>query len=1040
MKKTMRLLMVAFISMCSLIAFAQGKKSVSGTVADNSGNPLTGVTIKVKGAKTSVVSDAQGNFTIAIPGSTATLQISSVGYTPTDVRVTAGSPVTVSLKQNTEQLNEVIVTALGIKKEKKSIGYTAQDVKGESLVQAREPNLTNALTGKVAGLQIARSGNGLGGSSQILLRGNNSLSGLSQPLIVVDGVPMDNSTGRVGIGATNDFWNPSLDMGNGLSDINADDIASITVLKGPAAASLYGSLGGNGVILITTKTGKKQPGLGFSVSSSVGFEKVFTRADMQNQFGQGSTGIYDSSAGTSWGPKITGQLVNDWSGKNTPLRAYDNAANFFNTGIVSNQEISFQQQYKSTSIYTSYNRFDAKSMVPGSKLIRNNITARAVTKFGNNENWTLDSKIQFINAEADNRSLVGQNSGMFASIYNLPVTLDLTQFSAATDNLGKMIWYNKSGTNPYWSTKYNQNSDIRNRFFLYGSLKHNFTSWLKGEINAGADMYTTNTESKVYTGSLSNNSYGLGKQTYQQTNYSAMFTASKDNLIGKLGGALMVGGNLMSYQNSALNASTSKLNVPNLFSINNSVGMPDFGQSFSQKKINSLYGSVDVNFDQYLFLNATFRNDWSSALSKANQSYFYPSVSLSYVFTDMFRKTGINMPSWLSYGKLRGTYAMAGSDLDPYQLYNTYFIGNDPNGNTTAYSNSTLYDSTVRSQLMKSIEGGLEMRFLHNRIGFDLSIYKTNSTRQLINLPLDPLSGYSSKKINAGDVQNSGVELVIDGQVLSNPKGLNWTVGFNYSHNNNVVKSIYPNVPRYGLGGFDNIQILAVEGQKYGEIYGSQIYRVSSPTDPSYGKWILKNGLPQPTPGAPVRLGNQQANALLGFTNTFSYKGFGLSFQIDARIGGKIFSGTAFSMERSGTAGWTVANGRDSLIVPGVVFDAGQNKYVPNTTKISTQQYWVSGLAGSGNLGITEANLYDASNVRLRNIQLSYTLPKSVLQRSFVQKAIVSVSCNNVWLISSHMHGIDPESSYATGTPAVGFENGAAPTSRIFYVNLALGF
>ncbi|MBS1495797.1 MAG: SusC/RagA family TonB-linked outer membrane protein [Bacteroidetes bacterium] len=1036
----MRLLMVAFISMCSLIAFAQGKKSVSGTVADNSGNPLTGVTIKVKGAKTSVVSDAQGNFTIAIPGSTATLQISSVGYTPTDVRVTAGSPVTVSLKQNTEQLNEVIVTALGIKKEKKSIGYTAQDVKGESLVQAREPNLTNALTGKVAGLQIARSGNGLGGSSQILLRGNNSLSGLSQPLIVVDGVPMDNSTGRVGIGATNDFWNPSLDMGNGLSDINADDIASITVLKGPAAASLYGSLGGNGVILITTKTGKKQPGLGFSVSSSVGFEKVFTRADMQNQFGQGSTGIYDSSAGTSWGPKITGQLVNDWSGKNTPLRAYDNAANFFNTGIVSNQEISFQQQYKSTSIYTSYNRFDAKSMVPGSKLIRNNITARAVTKFGNNENWTLDSKIQFINAEADNRSLVGQNSGMFASIYNLPVTLDLTQFSAATDNLGKMIWYNKSGTNPYWSTKYNQNSDIRNRFFLYGSLKHNFTSWLKGEINAGADMYTTNTESKVYTGSLSNNSYGLGKQTYQQTNYSAMFTASKDNLIGKLGGALMVGGNLMSYQNSALNASTSKLNVPNLFSINNSVGMPDFGQSFSQKKINSLYGSVDVNFDQYLFLNATFRNDWSSALSKANQSYFYPSVSLSYVFTDMFRKTGINMPSWLSYGKLRGTYAMAGSDLDPYQLYNTYFIGNDPNGNTTAYSNSTLYDSTVRSQLMKSIEGGLEMRFLHNRIGFDLSIYKTNSTRQLINLPLDPLSGYSSKKINAGDVQNSGVELVIDGQVLSNPKGLNWTVGFNYSHNNNVVKSIYPNVPRYGLGGFDNIQILAVEGQKYGEIYGSQIYRVSSPTDPSYGKWILKNGLPQPTPGAPVRLGNQQANALLGFTNTFSYKGFGLSFQIDARIGGKIFSGTAFSMERSGTAGWTVANGRDSLIVPGVVFDAGQNKYVPNTTKISTQQYWVSGLAGSGNLGITEANLYDASNVRLRNIQLSYTLPKSVLQRSFVQKAIVSVSCNNVWLISSHMHGIDPESSYATGTPAVGFENGAAPTSRIFYVNLALGF
>jgi hypothetical protein len=577
---------------------------------------------------------------------------------------------------------------------------------------------------------------------------------------------------------------------------------------------------------------------------------------------------------------------------------------------------------------------------------------------------------------------------------------------------------------------------------MYATIKHDFNSWLSAQGTAGADMYATNTEAKTYAGSPTNNSYGLGKQTYQQTNYSGMITAKKDDLFGKLGGSVMVGGNLMAWTNSAISSSAPSLVVPNLFSLNNAVGKPNVDQAFSQKKINSLYGALELNYDGYLFFNATLRNDWSSALANQNKSYSYPSFNLSYVFTDMINNHGGRLPSWLSYGKLRASYAAAGSDLNPYELYNTYSIGNDPNGNTTASRNGTLFDSTVRSQLIKSYEAGLEMRFLDNRVGIDVSVYKTNAIRQLINLPMDPLSGYSSRKVNAGNVQNTGIEVTADARILTRPNGLNWTTGVNFSHNRNTVPSLYPGVDRYQLpgGGFDNINLLAVAGQPYGEIYGTKFLRVTDNKDPNYGQLILTtDGLPQETTEN-TRLGNQQADALLGWSNSFTYKGFGLSILVDARIGGKIFSQTLVNMERSGTAAMTVVNGRrDSMVVKGVIFDPGTNQYVQNDHRISTQQYW-GATAGRENTGITELNLYDASNVRIRNIQLSYTLPKKILEKSFVQKATLSFACNNVWLISSHMHGLDPESSYSTGTPSVGFENGSAPSIRTFYINLSLGF
>jgi hypothetical protein len=476
-----------------------------------------------------------------------------------------------------------------------------------------------------------------------------------------------------------------------------------------------------------------------------------------------------------------------------------------------------------------------------------------------------------------------------------------------------------------------------------------------------------------------------------------------------------------------------------LFSLNNGVSPAGVSEGVSKRRINSVYGSAQINYDGYLYLDATLRNDWSSTLSKENRSFFYPSLSLSYVFTDMLSQMGATMPNWFNFGKLRASYAQVGNDLSPYQLYNTFNIGKDPNGNTTAGRNNVLLDPNVRSELIKSLELGTEMKFLQGRIGLDFSFYKTNATRQLIDLPMDALSGYSAKKVNAGDIQNTGFELVIDGKVLGKPNGLNWTTSFNYSRNNNTVEELSEGVTKYGLGGFDDLSVLAVVGERYGEIYGTKYSRVKDKTSPFFNQILLNSdGIPTRDPEI-VKLGNQQAKALIGFTNNFEYKGVGLSFLVDARLGGEIFSATHVAMQASGTSNVTAPNGlRESFIVPGAVSN-GSGGFVANTKQVTPQQYW-RGVATANNLGISEANIYDASNVRLRNVQLSYSISRKHLANTPIKNAKFGVSCNNVWLIKSHMNGIDPESVYATSGNATGFENAGLPTMRTFLINLALGF
>ena len=1034
-----RVLMTVSLFVASISAYAQ--TTVRGTVKDAAGEGVIGASVIVQGTQNGTIVNADGTFALANVKAGDVLEISCIGYA-TQVITWNGGNVNVVLEEDSELLEGTVVTALGITREKKTLGYAIQDVKGEALLEAREANLANALTGKVAGVSIVRSSNGPGASSRIVLRGNNSLTSLNQPLIVIDGVPMDNFTGA----SNNDFWNPSADMGSGLQDINPEDVESMTVLKGASAAALYVSRAGNGVILITTKKGAQNPGLGITVTGTVALTNEFTRPGMQNRFGQGSLGIFDNTDSQSWGPEITGQSVTKWDGSTAPLEAFDNVKGFFNTCVTETENVTFSQKYGQTGIYSSWTRTNDVSQVPGATLKRNNFMLRGTSNFGKDERWHFDGKVQFIRIQANNRPISGSNvnANYMLKMYTLPVSVDIRDFKDAVDANGEMFFFgnkDRMGSNPWWYAKYSTNQDVRNRFLMNASVGYDFTKWLSLELRAGSDLYFTETESKFYAGNKIagsvTGSYSVGESRFFENNFSFLLKAQQDNLFGNFGVAATLGGNLMERENRGVSSSQSQLLIPNLFDLNNAkADKPGTSESYSHRKMNSLYGSVQFNYGGYVFLDATLRNDWTSTLAPANRSYLYPSVSLSWVISDMISKNSV-LPGWLSFAKARASYAEVGNDMDPYQLYNVYTMGTDPRSKPVINSQSTLYNADVKNELIKSWEAGIDVRFFDSRIGLDVSWYKTNATNQLINLPIAAI-GYSSKKINAGNIQNTGWEAVLNAEPIRNPNFL-WRSTLNFSTNKNQILELADGVEEYNLGGYDKLRIVAHVGGEYGDIYGTKYSRVEDENDPNYGKLILNtDGLPT-SDGKSYYLGNQNPVANVGWINSFTWKDLTLSAQIDARIGGKMFSGTLGTMEYAGTAAWTVDN-RDKMLVEGVRKE-GDN-YVANTTETTGEKYWkqVSGAAGS-NLGITEENLYDATNVRLRNVALSYNLPRRVLAKQNVFQSIkCGVSCTNVVMLYSKMRGLDPESIYSTSTNAIGFEYGAAPTSRAFVFNVSFGF
>ncbi|REC62733.1 SusC/RagA family TonB-linked outer membrane protein [Chryseobacterium pennae] len=944
--------------------------------------------------------------------------------------------------QNTDstkvgKIDEVVVTAYGVKKEKKSLGYSFQDVKGQTLVDAKETNVTNALAGKVAGLQVVKGGFGPASSSKINLRGFNSLKGDNQPLIVVDGVPLSNSAGskaKQNDGYyNNDFWNPDLDMGNGLADINADDIESISVLKGGAASALYGSRGGNGVILITTKTGKRKGGLGITYSTSLGFETIFMKPDMQHSFGLGLNGVVNSATSdnsSSWGPALEG----------ANMKSYDNLKNFFKTGISSQHTLSFQENLgEGTSLYTSANYLNDNSQVPNSTFERFNFMAKMNSNFGVNKRWTSEVKVQYISTKANNRPSGGKGEGnYYPNILLMPQNIDIRDYrDGQTQNDIKSRWITPNGINPYWSAYNSLNADKKDRFLLNGYLKYQFNDWLSGDVRVGTDFYALNADARVWTGSSRRNSYATSEEKFYENNYIASLTAKKDNLFGKWGGSLSVYGQMMESRTKAMYFSTQNLIVPNVFSVNNTSDIAGIANNEIDfwKKINSVFASAEINYDGYWFINATARNDWSSTLILENRSYFYPSISTSLVLTEMLNKLNGTTSKVLTFAKLRAAYAVTGNSLNPYELYNTYKLGADPSGHAILGRKKILYDPNLHAEKLKTFEVGADLKFF-NRVSLDVSYFRNTATDQLIDLPMNPLSGYEYKKISSGGLSNSGIEIVVNTDIFKK-ENFTWNVNANFSKLKSVIDRIDGEVVKYPLGGFDNVGFFAEVGQPYGSIYGTKFLRVEDPNSPHYGKLIVDlNGLPRAT-AEQYYLGDQTPRALFGITNSFVYKNFGVSFLIDGRIGGKFYSSTQSALQKVGLASDTAPGGRrDNFVLDAVVQENGV--YTGNTKEITQQDYWTA--VTIGNLGITEQNIYDATNIRLRNIQVSYNFPKSIFQKLALQSAKVSFTANNVWMIYSKAKGIDPESVFAINSNAVGFENLAFPTTRSYLFSITLGF
>lgn len=1025
-KKTAGLALCTLFSATSLFA----QQGISGKVSDAKG-PLSGATISVKGTNRATQSGTNGEFSIqAAQGET--IRISLVGYKPQEIVVGATKTINATLSNDESTLGEVVVTAMGIKREKKTLGYSFQDVKGDQLVDAKENNVANGLAGKVSGLQVIKGSAGPASSTKITLRGNNSLTGDNQPLIIVDGVPLNNFLGATnGIGQTNnDMWNPGTDMGGGLGDINPEDIESMSVLKGGAASALYGSRAGNGAIIITTKSGKAQKGAGISYSSTLGLETLFMTPKLQSTYGQGKDGVNNPTSTENWGEKLTS-------------KAYDNIGNFFKTGVNHTQNLTFQQQFNKTNIYTSATYLNDQSKIPGSSLERLNLMTKVNTSFGPDDRWTTDVKVQYMNTNAKNRPASGDNtSNMYSTLFTMPRSINILDFKNAADAQGNMNWYGTTNSiNPYWLAKYKLNQDIRDRFLMNGSIQYKFNDWLNAEARLGRDQYTTNYENKTYAGSpiSATGQYGLGKNTFFENNFTLALNAKKDNLVGKWGGALSLFGQIMKQKSTGLDANAGNLEVPNLFYIQNSISNPVVNQSLATKQINSLYANGEINYDNYWFINFTGRNDWSSTLGNNNRSFFYPSVSTSLVISDMITKNGGQLPSWLSFAKVRGSYAQVGNDLSSFQLYNVFNIGKDPNGNTTAGMPNTKFNPDILSELIKTIEFGFDARFFQSRMGIDFAWYKNNATNQIINIPADPFSGYEFEKINAGNIQNSGIEVVLDGRIFDNREGFSWTSSINFSNNRNKIIDLSAASDIYPLGSYDNVAVRAVKGSLYGDIYGTKFLRVEDANSEYNGQLILNgNGLPQASSGM-VKLGNQAPKALVGWTNSFAFKNFGLSFLIDGRFGGEFYSGTNLNLQVNGSAAVTAPNGqRDKFLVDGVVTSG--TGYAKNTVETTQQLYWNQVGTTSGNFGIGEANVYDATNIRLRNLSLSYNFPSTILKNSIIQRAKISVTANNVWMIKSHANGVDPESVFAINSNATGFENFSTPTSRSFFFNVTLGF
>lgn len=1113
-KKFNFLLLMSFLLMGS-IGYSQQSRTVTGVVKDSSGVPIPGVSFQVKGSKVSGVTDQNGFFKVTVSEANPQLEFSSVGYVTRTVPVTGNNVVSVTLNSNASELSEVVVTGFGIKQQTRKLAYSVQEVKGEDLSRANTPNIVNALQGKVAGVQINQGAGGPSSSSRIRIRGNASVSrNNTQPLFVVDGVLI-----KPGVSGA-DSWGDNRDFGNELKNLNADDYESVTILKGSAATALYGSDALFGVVLIQTKKGKERKGLGVSVSQSANFEKAYKGPDVQNVFGGGYDPFFvkgpdsmrevEGSLGPyySFGPKFDGQPVRDRDGRIIPWKAND-VLDIYKTGAYYNTNVAVDGGSERTTFRFSYTNSRNNSVLPNNSFSRNVFSLRATQKVSNFIN--LDASISYANSDSKNPIIQGgNNSPLFRVLYSNARHYDIPYYKShyidtvrggmtgATGNPTSNPYARASMAGMWWNIFENRFTQEEDNLRANLDLNVNILPWLNLLVRGNVNSTATNKEDKVrgqgpdFGGS--NGSYVLYQNNFKTGRLQGLLTANKKFLNEDLETSLTVGGETyrgLGGFESRINTKDG-LKIPDQYAISNSVNpIEATGREFPVSRLDAVYAYGDATWKDQLTLNFSARNDWNSLLTYPNGSgdygYFYPSVGLAWVFTETFKNN--KTFDALSFGKLRASLGYSGAGPDAiYATSNGVGYALLDNFTTIdgiipryGFPNNLLGNPALKPERSREFEVGADLRFFNNRLGIDLAWYKKNTFNQIIELTTPAESGVTSRLINAGNIQNKGIEIMLSGTPV-NGKNFQWNTSFNFSRNRNVVIDLTPGVKSKDLDlafGAD-VRSIAAVGKEYGTIISGYAFAYYQAKDgngnnianPSNGKKLLQqNGLyyrSQDIGQGQRELGSMMEKFLLSNLHTFTYKGVSLNLQVDSKVGGLMTSathqyGSQFGSFESTLFGRDTEHGgvayvdsdnrnRTDGIIPDGVFADGTTINNVNVGGKTYQEAVDAGLVkplaaadyydgiASWGTGIREYSIFENTWVVLREVSVGYTIPASISSKIKLNNLRVNVVGRNLfYLYNSAKDNINPEGIFSSRAGAFA-EYGGLPFIRMMGVSLNAAF
>ena len=1019
--------------------------TISGNIKEEAtGMPVPGVNVVEKGTSNGTSSDFDGNYTITLTAEDAVLVFSSIGYATKEITISGQTVLNVTLAEDAQQLSEVVVTSLGLTREKKSLGYAVTEVSGESVSLVKESNVASSLAGKVAGVVVTKSTSGAGGGTRVVIRGNNSLNGNNQPLYVVDGVPIDNSS--LQSAGAGEYSVP--DLGNGISDINPDDIESMSVLKGPNAAALYGSRASNGVIIINTKSGKRGKGLGISLTSSATFETPFVLPEYQNQYGRGTNGQFPQinasddlatqintvAGASSWGPLFDGSSQLAYNGQQRAYVAQPNNVNdFFETGTSFVNTLAISKSSENATMRFSYTNSDIESVLPNSGIERNNFNLRGSADLS--DKLSFDAKVTYFVQDAKNRPTQG-TEGIMAYVWPLARNVNIEDLKVYQDlenpinpdDPYKVIAPTSSGGNPYWMLYNNSNEDKRKRISGFAKMQYEFTDYLSAFARVGTDAISQDTKSVTATGNhfFSDGRISFGQNERTETNYDFLLMFNKD-LGESFNLSANAGGNLRKSTVISSGSAGQNFKIPGKYFLNNTDGslLTASQSDLIEKRVNSVYGSASISFKEMAYLDLTARNDWSSALAAENRSYFYSSASLSVLLDKILGLEGTD----IDLLKLRASTANVGNDTDAQQIVNLFSVAaNGYLGNTQVSRPNIRFSESLKPEDIRSNEIGLELKAFRNRLYADFSYYEITTKDLIFDVPVDPGTGYSFFRENIGEISNKGFEILVGGAPIST-KNFNWDVSLNIAKNENKLISLIEGQDNFTFSSSNGgiVDVRAQVGEGYGDIYTTTWLRNDA------GELILTaEGRPQAT-SERTKQGNYQPDMTGGFTNTFRYKDFSLKALIDFRIGGEVFSATDAGLDASGVSKRTLQYREGGVVVDGVI-DNGDGTFSQNTELISAQEYW----GAVSNVG--SEYVYDQTNVRLRELSLTYALPKRYLKDSFVQNVSLSLVGRNLFFLYKDVDNFDPESSYSTSNFGQGVLFYALPTTQSLGLSLNVNF